>query len=194
MLCESRDVPLLVLARKQPVWLHDGNAELQCLFVHLEFLGVRPIARRLVRGYEVRRIELDLVRALGAERLDHPLGRLAQARIVDAAEARVDAAHIINCVRPGPQLVRRKDARAGVQDELDRVVRVHRQAGQLGVCRAERPRDLGDALPVAHDIKREQVRVRELQRIPLERHRGLRDMAQAERRGCVRRTTYALGC
>lgn len=113
-------------------------------------------------------VDLDLVGVARAHRLDSLLGLLEQLGRVNESEADVDSGCVIDRVGAGLDDGGGESTGGGLEDEVEGVVGVELETGELGRCVAERVRDGGETLSVAVHRERDEGGRRELELVPFE--------------------------
>ena len=180
------NVPLLAFAGEEPVGLHHGDTESVGLgkdALDPLILGRRHLLRLgLMRGNDVRRVNLDLVAGMATERLEDFLGLFEEQLAVYRRKTHVNTAHVIDGMRARPEDLARVRPSRGMQQQLERVLGVDLKPRDLGRRVCHWVRQLCNPVAVAHDIQRNQVSTSELQWVPLERHGRLRHVPHAQHR------------
>jgi hypothetical protein len=183
------------------VRLNDRDAELKRALI----LDARRAARTARRGRatrccgrrcadEVRRVDLDLVAPASAHLAERDLRVLEQHRVLHVSEADGNAGRVRHRVRANGDHVRWVCAGSCTQYELERILVVDVEPGQLRRRVLQWSRDCRETLAVAVDVQRAKLRSFQLERRPFERDGSLGDVAKlhatGERVNGRRRTRY----
>ena len=184
---ETANTLLLGVTCKNPGRLHDRDAHLQRLLVLNARRTREPTGgfhsrgrRRGGRAYEVCRVYLYLGAPPCAHLAQGHLRVLEKQAVLHVPEAHGDAGRVGNSVCADVEYVRGVRACRRAQHKLESVFSVELQAGQLRRRVREWGWDRGEALAVAVYVKRPQLRGRELDRRPFQRHGCLGDVSQLQ--------------